>query len=218
MAARDPVIRFRFDFADLRRPSPAGLRVLAPPLEPLPSGSRPVVACPRPGWLPQLLPSIRTGEPLRVAVLGAGATVWAARVRRALACVFKSASAEANLAVCEWPAGFAVGPPGFCLLPPEPHAVVVAAELDAESVAAAIQLGRTLEVRRAYLALHGQAPALEARFGLNASGSKAPIHRLPTLDAADMAALQAGMPQPALGRACLLLAREILDGYRAPQR
>ena len=209
-------MRFRFDFADLKRQSPAGLRVLAPLLEPLPAGCQPVAAGPRPGWLPTLLPVIRTCEPFRVAVLGAGATVWATRVRRALACMFKSAAAGANLSVCEWPGGIVVGAPRLQQMPLEPHAIVVAAELDTESIAAAIQVGRTLDARRAFLVLHGDASALEGRLGLDAAGSTAAVHRLPTLEAADIAALQAGELRPVFGRACFVLAREILTHYREP--
>lgn len=217
MAARDPVVRFRFDFADLKRQNPVGLRVLAPLLEALPPGAQSVAARPRPGWLPELLPAIRTCEPLRVAVLGAGATVWATRVRRALACLFKSAALSANLAVYEWPGGLVVGAPGLQRVPLEPHAVVVAAELDTESIAAAVQVGRTLDARRALLVLHGEAPALEVRLGLDAAGSNAPVHRLPTLETADIAALQAGELRPALGRACLVLARAIITHYPESQ-
>jgi len=216
MAARDPVIRFRFDFADLKRPGPVGLRLLAPALDLLPAGGQPVAAVSRPGWLPRLLPAIRTCEPLRVAVLGAEAPVWATRVCRSLACLFKSAGAEGNLSVFEWPGGFVVGTPGSRRMPLEPHAVLVAAELDMESIAAAVQIGRTLDARRAFLTLHGESPALEARLGLNAAGSKAPVHRLPTLETADIAALQAGQLRRDFGRACLGLAGAILTRYREP--
>jgi hypothetical protein len=212
MAARDPVLRFRFDFADLKT-APAVLRVVAPTVEPLPPGTVAVTPGQRPHWLPALLPVFRAGEPLRIGVLGAGAEVWTTRLRRALSVLFAAAGSGSNLAVCEWPEGLAVGPPGIKRVPVEPHAVVVAAELDAASIGAALQLGRTLEIRRALLALHGEAPALERQLGLDAGRSAAPIVRLPALRPADIGALHAGELRPDFGRACLSLAREIVARY-----
>ena len=213
MAAPDPVLRFRFDFADLKA-APPPLRVVAPTVEPLPPGALPVRSAPRPRWLPALLPVVRACESLRVAVVSAGAEVWTDRIRHALAVLFATASGGSNLAVCEWHHGFAVGPPGMQRIPVVPHAVVVAAELDVSSIGRAIQLGRTLDARRALLALHGDARSLEPKLGLDAARSAAPVIRMPALGAADVAALAAGELRADFGRSCLGLAREIVARYR----
>jgi hypothetical protein len=219
MAIPDPVVRFRFDFDDLKRAPVPDLRVLAPELEPTPASAALVLTPRRPRWLPTLLPAFRSCEPLRVAVLDAHATAWAARLRTSLAALFSSAGAQAGLCVWEWQMGFAVGAPGFDRVPPKPHAVVVAAECDAMSIEAAVQLIGSADGGLCFLALHGDEPRLDRRIGIGAAlAGRAHVMRFPLLRAADLSGLARGqtpaLSKGAFGRACLVLAQALVAHYR----
>jgi hypothetical protein len=219
MASPDPVVRFRFDFDDLKCARAPDLRVLAPKLEPTPAAAAIALAHRRPRWLPPLLPAFRTCEPLRVAVLDAYATAWAARVRTSLAALFSSAGAHAGLCVWEWQTGFAVGAPGFDRVPSKPHAVVVAAECDARSIEAAGQLLGSEDGGLCVVALHGDEPRLDRRIGIGAGlAGRAQVMRFPLLSAADLSLLARGqtpaLSKGAFGRACLILAQALVAHYR----
>jgi hypothetical protein len=219
MAISDPGIRFSFDFGDLRRASPTPEpALLPPPLDPLPAGAAATTPAGRPRWLPPLLPVFRTREPLRVSVLGAEAPVWAWRLRSSLAALFASAGGRAGLQVLEWHDGFAIGAPGFDLVPALPHAVVLAAEFDPASVRAASRLLLSLERERCFLVVHGDELGLDRSIGLDAHQ----VIHVPIRGRAELAELARGVP-PGLsdgpfGRACFGLARAIVAGYRQLER
>lgn len=219
MAISDPGIRFSFDFGDLRRASPTPEPALLPPLlDPLPAGAAATTPAGRPRWLPPLLPVFRTREPLRVSVLGAEAPVWAWRLRSSLAALFASAGGRAGLQVSEWHDGFAIGAPGFDLVPALPHAVVLAAEFDPASVSAASRLMLSLERERCFLVVHGDELGLDRSIGLEAHH----VIHVPVLGRAELAALARGVPSGLsdgpFGRACFGLARAIVAGYRQLER
>lgn len=160
----------------------------------------------------------RSREPLRIAVLGAEAPVWAWRLRSSLASLFASAGGPAGLQVSEWHEGFAIGAPGFDLVPALPHAVVLAAELDPASVRAASRLVLSLERERCFLVVPGDELGLDRATGLEAHQ----VIHFPVLDRAELEALARGVPPGlsggAFARACFGLARAFVVGYRQLER
>jgi hypothetical protein len=214
MAIYEPVNRFTFDFADLRRAPPPELRVLPPQLEPLPAGAGAVTQHARPKWLPPLLPVFRTSEPLRVSVLGAEAPVWARRIRSSLGALFASAGGPACLQVLEWQGGFSIGGPGVDRVPVLPHAIVLAAECDSISLGAAAQFMARLERERCIVVVHGNEPVLDGLIGIEATQ----LVRFPLIGPSELAALAhggiPGLTDRPFGRACFGLARAIVGRYQ----
>jgi hypothetical protein len=192
--------------------------LLPPQLDPLPAGATAVTPVGRPRWLPPLLPVFRTPEPLRISVLGANAPVWAWRLRSSLAALFASAGGRAGLQVLEWHDGFAIGAPGFDLVPALPHAFVLAAEFDPASVSAASRLMLSLERERCFLVVQGDELGLDRATGLEAHR----VIHFPVLGRAELAELARGAPPGlsggAFGRACFGLARAIVAGYTQLER
>lgn len=216
--------RFTFRFAELSPPAEPALRVLAAPALALPAATEVVEARPRPRWMPRLLPVFRAREPLRVDVLGGAAPPFAARLRAALAAIFAAAGAEAGVAVVTWPGGLAVGGPRLESLPAAAQAVVVAASLERGSVAAAADLLRPLPEERAWLAVDGAVPAVDAALGLDSLAARlAPgrLVRLPILGRGELGALarggEPGMARRASGLQYLGLAVALARAYVAAQ-
>jgi len=212
---------FRFDFADLQ---PAGLRLLDAVPAALPAGARPLAAGRRPGWLPPLLPAFPTGWPLRVAFVDACAPVFARRLREGLAEVLAAAGRETGVEVLAWPDGLAAGCGGLESLPAEPHAVVVAAELDSESAQAAAQLLRSLDPARAWLALNGDLPGLDGTLGFSEAWfpplRAGRLARLPQLAERELERTAARPPALGVrrfGLACLALAAGLAGSYLEQQ-
>lgn len=194
------------------------MALLPPQLDPLPAGATAVTPVGRPRWLPPLLPVFRTPEPLRISVLGANAPAWAWRLRSSLAALFASAGGRAGLQVLEWHDGFAIGAPGFDLVPALPHAFVLAAEFDPASVSAASRLILSLERERCFLVVQGDELGLDRATGLDPHR----VIHFPIRGRAELAALARGAPPGlsggAFGRACFGLARAIVVGYTQLER
>ena len=212
--------RFSFDFADLRRPRPPDLHVLAAAFQDLPPDAELVPPEPRPGWIEALPPFMAGGPPLRVDIGRAAA--FGGLLLRGLAGLFATAGAEAGLEVRRWAAGFAVGAPGFVSITETAHAVLVPCELAPEDITAAALVLRLLWDGEPWLVLSRRLPALDRPFGLRsepfASLPKSRVWRLPDLDAAELRAVAEGRcPSLGLGgfsRQCLALAGGITRVYR----
>src|SRR5690349_23990560 len=165
--AVQPLGTFKFSFADLAlEVEPRRLLVLDPAPAEAPPQAAILPAPVRPRWLPRLLPIFSAAEPLRVEVAGGAAPPFAARLRRGLAAIYAAAGAEAGVRVVTWAGGFGAGGHALDRLPDTPHAVLVAAELEPGSLAAAASLLRDLPPGRGWLVLHGDLPRLDAALGL----------------------------------------------------
>src|SRR5947207_97417 len=152
--AVQPLGKFKFNFADLApQVEPRLLQILdSAPTEPPPQAA-PLPAPARPRWLSRLLPIFSAAAPMRVQVAGEASPPFAARLRRGLAAIYAAAGAEAGVRVLVWADGFAVGGHALDRLPSVPHALVVAAELEPGSLAAAALRLRALPAERRWLAL-----------------------------------------------------------------
>lgn len=217
VAAPDPVARFRFDLEELKRPLEHELHVIASTHH-LPDGAAEVFHPPRPQWLPPLLPVFAARRPLWVAAVAAGAPTWRARLLVALATLIAMASEPCAVRVLLWADGFAAGPPGFCRLPPDPAALVIAAECERTSIALAAGIAMASEFSSPYLALHGDIAALDLCIGLDEDlHRRVDLVRFPMLGPRDVGTLAGRPPRLVRGRfsrTCLGLAGSVVRRYR----
>ena len=201
--AVQPLGKFKFNFADLApQVEPRRLQVLDSAPTEAPPQAAPLPAPAQPRWLPRLLPIFSAAAPMRVQVAGEASPPFAARLRRGLAAIYAAAGAEAGVRVLVWADGFAVGGHALDRLPSVPHALVVAAELEPGSLAAAALRLRALPAERRWLVLHGNLPRLDAALGLPEIVSGLEPHRLirlPLLGRSELAAQGRGV-EPAMAR------------------
>lgn len=199
--AVEPIPRFSFSFSDLGVPE-AALRVLESSALPVPNGAEPVRPLPRPRWLPRLLPVFPAREPLLVELRSGAAPPFGARLVAGLSAIYAAAGAEAGVSVVAWVGGMAVGAHGVEAVPESPHAVLVAAALERQSVAAAAELVRSGPEGRTWLVLEGEVPAADAALGIDRLLrllGRDRVVRLPVLGAGELRALASG-GEPAMAR------------------
>lgn len=216
---------FSFRFSDLLPETPE-LSVVEHDRGPEPGEVDLMAAAQRPRWLPRLLPVFRAGDPLRVAIRGAAAPAFAARVCESLARLYAMAGAESGVRVGGWPqgGGFGVGGHGPARMTGEAHAQLVVAELERASVSAAVAELETVPPRSRWLVLHGDLRPLEPLLGVDrALAGLYPerVYRLPLFERDDLAAAVRGSA-PGLGRkrtglAFLRLAACLVRAYLADQ-
>ena len=218
--AVEPLGKFTFSFADLAvRPEPR-LQVLDLSRGDAPPAAAAVAPMPRPRWLPRLLPVFRAGEPMRIDFATAAAPVFGARLRRGLAALFAAAGADAGIRAVAWADGLGVGGHALDRLPPGPHAIAVAAELEPCSLAAAARQLRELPAGRAWLVLHGDLPRLDPVLGvpeLTARLEPEHVVRLPLMGRRELSAqardVEPGMAGRRGGRRLLGLAAALTRAY-----
>jgi len=219
--AVQPIGKFNFSFADLAVGiEPHRLQVLDSEPGEAPPEAASVIPAARPRWLPRLLPVFSAREPLRVDLAGAAAPPFGARLLRGLAGLYAAAGAESGVRVLAWNDGLGVGGPALERVPAQAHALVVAAELEPGSLAAAGRLLRAAPAGRGWLVLHGDLPRLDVALGVpEAAAGLGPgrLVRLPLLGRADLAALGRGT-EPAMarrrgGRRLLALAVSLTRAY-----
>jgi hypothetical protein len=142
-----------------------------------------------------------------------------------LAAIFAAAGAGARLRVVAWEDGFAVGGHRLERLGPSPHAFLVAAPLEAGSLAAAARAAAGLPPDRTWLVLDGDLPRLDPVLGIGEVAARLPpgrVVRLPLLGRREMEAL-ARRAEPCMARRSsgmrhLELARALAHAYLEQQR
>jgi hypothetical protein len=217
--AVEPIGKFNFSFAELALPAlPPRLQVLAAtPAEAPPELAAMVEPTPRPRWLPRLLPVFRAAEPMRIDVAGEAAPPFAARLLGGLAALYAAAGADCGVRVVAWDGGLGVGGHELDRLPAGPHALVVVAELEPRSLAAAaIRLGEA-PPGLGWLILHGDLPRLDVPLGVPAGLAPGRLVRLPLIGHAELSAVrrgvQPGMARRRFGRPLLSLAAALARAY-----
>jgi hypothetical protein len=194
---------FSFSFADLAVvPEVPDLSVLESEAAETPGELREIEGAPRPRWLTRLLPVFRAGDPLRIHVRAAAAPAFGARLADSLARLFAMAGAEAGIRVGAWEGGFGVGGHGVRRMAAEPHAHLVAAELEQASVSAAVTALDDLPAHARWLVLHGDLPAMDPVVGVERAMRWVPperVVRMPLFERGDLAAAARGAA-PGLGR------------------
>lgn len=215
--------RFNFSFSELSV-AEQPLRVLESSAQPVPGGAQRVAPLKRPRWLPPLLPVFSAADPLHVELRATAAPPFAARTLNALAAIYATAGHEAGISVAQWAAGLAVGCHSLDRIGEQPHAVLVAASLERQSVEVAADLLRRVPSDRAWLVVEGDLPAADRPLGLERLVRQAGperVVRLPLPGLAELAALarggQPGMACRPTGRRHLDLARRLVRAYLEQQ-
>ncbi|HEX6547894.1 MAG TPA: hypothetical protein VF134_04055 [Candidatus Dormibacteraeota bacterium] len=218
--AVDQVARFSFSLAELAAVEEPKLRLLEAESVSLPSGGQVVVPCPRPRWMPRLLPVFAAGEPLSLQVRPSGSPAFAARLLASLAAIFAASGREAGVRVARWESSLAVSAHDLDRLPSQPHAVLAVAELEPASVRVAGEALRAIPAERAWLVVDGDIGGLDRLLGLDSLAGRLEAgraFRLPLLGSGEVAGLrrgiQPGMARARTGRRYLELAAALVNAY-----
>lgn len=197
----EPLRRYSFDFRELAPRASRPLRVVEAETAPVPPGATWLAPPRRPGFLRPILPAIRSGRPLRVAVRWEAAPAFGARLRDVLAGIYAAAGAGVLLL----DDGFVVGFHDLPAIPARAGSELVAAELWPGSVALALA-GLAGLGSRGRLVLNGALPRLDGRLGVPPALAAEAV-RLPFWAPRELAASAGGgLPAGRFGRACVALA------------
>ena len=118
-------------------------------------------------------------------------------------------SAGADAGVCVWrdDVRLVASAHGFDALPINPHAVVVACELEQGSIWTASRIARSIDPERVFAVVHGRDPRLEKALGLNVDPPR--VHRFPAF-----ALGRCWWRRDEFSRAAFKLASAAVAGYR----